>query len=196
MPAGAPPVPEGLWDFYPFRWRDELLAGHYRDRALVCFYPVMRAVSLRAAGRLDSALLELQRAWTMAPDALWLPSQLSFAARWLGFAASQKGDWGLAERAFRLALAAEPSLAETYEDLGTVCERTGRWEDAESSYMKAVGLDPRSGKAYYNLGALYWGRARWPEAAAAFSQAAKLDPGNAAAAAFAAQAGRRARTSR
>jgi hypothetical protein len=181
-----------FWEAYPFRWREELLAGHYRDRALVCFYPVMRAAALQAEGRLAPALRELQRAWSMAPDALWLAGPLSFAARWIGFTAAQEQSWELAQRAYLLALAAEPGRAESWDALGTVHERTGRWHEAERSYREAARLEPLSSKAYYNLGALYWGRSRWSEAAEAFAEAARLEPGNAAAAAYALQARLRA----
>ena len=188
--TGVPPSP--LWEIYPFRWSEAILTGHYRDRALVCFYPMMRAAALQAEGRLEPALLELQRAWLMAPDALWLPGPLSFAARWIGFSAAGKGAWALAERAYLLALAAEPGRAESRDALGTVYERTGRLEEAERSYREAARLEPASGKAYYNLGALCWGRSRWAEAAQAFAEAARLEPGNAAAAAYTLQARRRA----
>jgi Flp pilus assembly protein TadD len=137
-------------------------------------------------------LLQLREAWSLGRDVLWLGPQISLAARWLGFAASQNKDLALAERAFTFALAAEPNLAETYDDLGTVYERSGRGSDAERAYRQAIRLEPKSGKAYYNLGALYWGRSRWAESAEAFSEAARLDPGSAAAANYAAQARRRA----
>jgi hypothetical protein len=191
VPAGRSAMPISLWDLYPFRWSQALLASHYRDRALVCFYPYMKAVALRAESRPAQALQELREAWRLGPDVLWLGPQVSLAARWLGFAAAQSRDWGLAEQAFTLALSAEPGLAETYDDLGTVCERAGRWSEAERAYRQAVRLDPRSGKAYYNLGALYWGRSRWAESAEAFAEAARRDPSSAAAN-YAAQARRRA----
>ncbi|MBI5239509.1 MAG: DUF2723 domain-containing protein [Elusimicrobia bacterium] len=192
LPAGALREPAGLWETYPFRWQEEILSGHYRDRALVCFYPVMRAAALQEQGLLEPALLELRRAWGMAPDALWLAGTLSFAARWIGFSAAQKGAWDLAGRAYLLALAAEPGRAESWDGLGTAHERAGRPQEAERAYREAARLEPGSGKAYYNLGALYWGRSRWAEAAQAFSEAARLEPGNAAAAAYALQARRRA----
>ena len=194
--SARPARPSGLWELYPFRWRDELLASHYRDRALVCFYPVMKAAALRAAGRLPAALRELQLAWTMGPDVLWLAPQVGLAAQWLGYEAAQRGDWALAEPAFDLAHAAQPLSAQTYANLGTVYERTGRWTQALDAYQEAARLDPGSQKAYYNLGAFYWGRSRWAEAAAAFEAAARIDPGHAAAAGYAAQARRRAGTIR
>lgn len=152
----------------------------------------MQAVALRSEGRPAQALQELRLAWSLGRDVLWLAQQISFSARVLGFAASQSGDWTLAEQAFQLALAADPKLAETYDDLGTVYQRAGRWSDAESAYRRAASLDTKSGKAYYNLGALYWGRSRWAESAEAFAESARREPGNAAAANYAAQARRRA----
>jgi tetratricopeptide (TPR) repeat protein len=196
VPAGRPALPMGLWDIYPFRWSETLLAEHYRDRALVCFYPFMKAVALRSGGRPAQALQELREALSLGPDVQWLGPQISLAGRWLGFAATQSKDLGLAEQAFKLALAAEPDLAETYDDLGTVYERSGRGEEAERAYQKAARLDPKSGKAYYNLGAFYWARSRWAESAAAFAQAARLEPADAAALRYAAQARSRTAVSR
>jgi hypothetical protein len=48
VPAGRRDEPADLWELYPVRWQEPLLAAHYRDRALVGFYPVMKAVALRA----------------------------------------------------------------------------------------------------------------------------------------------------
>lgn len=95
------------WPFYARRWRPELLAAHYRDRALVAVYPYMGAQADAAAGRLAEADARLRQARAMAGDALWLPGAVGFSEGVVGYEAAQAGDWSLAERA----ISAEVDLA-------------------------------------------------------------------------------------
>jgi Flp pilus assembly protein TadD len=146
---------------------------------------------LRTAGRLAEALEQLQAAWAMGSDVIWLGPTLAHDAHWIGHEAALRGDWALAEKAMLLAASAAPGNADIHSSLGAVYERAGRWDEAERAFQKAVSLDPKAEKAYYNLGAFYWGRARWNDAAAAFATAARLDPSDAAAARYAVLAGQK-----
>lgn len=180
------------WDFYPFRWQESLLESQYRDRALVCFYPVMRSAARVAQHRLQDALRELETAWAMGRDVLWLRPHVAHDAQWLGYEASLRQDWLLAREALLLSLQADPRSSEARSSLGVAYERAGRAPEARQCYEEAIRLDPGSDKAYYNLGVLHWSGSRWAEAAEAFTAAARIDPRNAAAARYAVQARRRA----
>jgi tetratricopeptide (TPR) repeat protein len=180
-----------LWPFYAFRWDERLRQAHYRDRALLCVYPVMRAASVSGNASAE-ALRWLRSAWDAGPDVTWLGPQVSLASEWLGFAAANRGDLNLAREAFVFAGQTWGGRASPFISLGAIYERLDDWPRAEAAYRQAIGNDAAAGKAYYNLGALYWRQARWSDAAGAFSTSARLDPADASAALYADRALRRA----
>ncbi|MHB2025781.1 MAG: protein O-mannosyl-transferase family [Elusimicrobiota bacterium] len=183
-----------LWAAYPERWNQYLLAAHYRDRALIAFYPVMRAAMLSNQGRFLNALYNLREAWLLAPDALWIPSQLAYQSGMIAYLASQASNWTTAEQALIFAHDAAPQDSQVLSNLGVVYERMNFPEKAKAAEKEAVKKNPEDAAAYYNLGELNWKLGRWKNAAQDLSQAARLNPANAAWAVFALEARKRAQS--
>ncbi len=182
------PGEQALWNLYPYRWNDETLAWHYRDRALVALYPILRGAESAARGRGEEGLSWIHEARLMAPDALWLAPNASFILGILGYKSSQAGRWDLAERALILAQKLRPEDLDSAVNLGVVYEKTGRAADAETIYRHAATVAPDASRPYFNLGALYWSQKRWADAAAAFDAALARSPGDRALANWASRA--------
>ncbi|MBI3554583.1 MAG: DUF2723 domain-containing protein [Elusimicrobia bacterium] len=186
--TGSQPMGVDLWKLYAYRWDDARLAAHYRDRALIALYP-----TLRGAQRGAEAIFSLTQAWLMASDVLWFKPNAGYILGVLGYDASQRGDWSLAEKALRLARRVAPENGEALLNLGVVYEKTGRLAQAEQTYRKAADSPAQAAAAYYDLGSLYWGQKRWNDAAVAFEQALARKPGDPALESWARQARSKAR---
>ena len=93
----------------------------------------------------------------------------------------QAGDLPRAEAAFRELLSFEPTNAEVWQALGSVCREQGKPDDALNAFQRAVTLDPEFAQAHNSLGIAFLERAKFPEAAACLERAIALDAGGAAA---------------
>ncbi|MBI5210821.1 MAG: DUF2723 domain-containing protein [Elusimicrobia bacterium] len=184
------------WEFYCVRYAAPLLARHYRHRALVAFYPVMRAAFLGKAGRTREALLELRRALDLGPDVLWLKPAVTRALEWQGFSAFGSRDWDLAEEVYALAARLDPGQPDLLLNLGAVYEKQGKSREAEDALLRCVDKAPRSVQAWRNLGTVYWTASRWKESAEAFGKALELKPGDPELMGFEARSRARASSSR
>jgi len=194
------PAGRALWDLYPLRVLPALGRAHYRYRALVPVYAVMRAASDRLQGRLLESLSRLEGALSSGEGVLWVPGAVSRESQWVGFEASGAGDWRTAERAY--ALAAKTSAREpgVWLNLGVSLEKLGRSAEAEAAHRRGLAVARESGpdaardaaQAFYNLGSLYWAAKDWRRASEMFSEAARLSPGDAKTASLAREAARRA----
>ncbi|MBI5243685.1 MAG: DUF2723 domain-containing protein [Elusimicrobia bacterium] len=171
------PLGPALWEAYPLRFLQDEARWYYRYRALVPFYPLMRALADADRGQSAAALLRLEEAMSMGPDVLWLPSAASQAAQWTGYLAAKGGDWRTAEAAYRSAERFEPGKPDVAMNIAVSVEKLGRREEAERLYSELLRVAP-SAAAWHNLGAMYWAQGRWAEAAKAFNEAVILDPGN------------------
>jgi len=88
----------------------------------------------------------------------------------------QAGRFALAEEIYRRILAAEPELAEVYDDLGTALKDQGRVEEAIEAYRQAVACKPDFAAAHYNLGNALRERLRFDEAITGYRRALEFDP--------------------
>lgn len=99
------------------------------------------------------------------------------AAEWLERAlALESADARAAIKAYRRALAAEPSLLDARVNLGRLLHDTGHLADAERVYRAAQGDDARDARLLYNLGVLLEDMKRKDEALAAYRSALDADP--------------------
>jgi hypothetical protein len=172
------PRGRALWETLPVRISRPAARAFYRYRALVAFYPLMRALAWSERGRGAAALRALEEAADLGPDVVWLPEAASQAAQWTAYQAGRTGDWRTAEAAYRSALDFTPRSAEVRLNIAVSMEKQGRLEEAEGLYLAIVREAPGP-DAWYNLGSMYWSSKRWKEAAAAFTEASALKPGDA-----------------
>lgn len=99
------------------------------------------------------------------------------AAEWFERAlALENADARAAIKAYRRALAAEPSLLDARINLGRLLHDTGHLADAERVYLAAHGNDTRDARLLYNLGVLLEDMKRQEEALAAYRSALDADP--------------------
>lgn len=196
--SGMDPPAAAMWEIYPRRWNFSLAGAHYRYRALISFYPFMRAanfISELRSGRPEAAaraLRELEIAYLTAPDALWIKPSLAHSAQLVGFEAARASDWPGAERAYRFGLRISPGDPELNLNLGVALDHRGENSEAEDSYRRAAALSPSSAGPWRNLGSLYWKQKRWADAREAFQRARSLAPEDRSLAGFAQEASRRA----
>lgn len=81
-----------------------------------------------------------------------------------------------AEAAFRRAIAADPKIAASYNNLAIVLKRLGRLDDAEEAYRKVAADNPGYADARYNLANLLEQSGRVDEAADYYTQTLRIDP--------------------
>jgi len=180
--------PPFSWELYPLRWEEGFLRRHYRARALIPVYPVMRAEAFNAEGNFAAGLQQLRWAWSLGADSSWIRSVLAHVLEKMGYEASTKNQWSMAEPIYEFAVVVASDPTNFLLSLGVVYEKTRRFAEAENVYRKILEKNSRSGQAYYNLGVLYWAEARWEAAAEAFARAFALKPENSAWGRFAEQA--------
>lgn len=103
------------------------------------------------------------------------------AAAWFAdaVAAHRAGDRTRAKTLYRRVIAADPTNAEAYNNLGTVHRIDQEFAEAEDAYRRALAIDPGFAAAWSNLGVVLEARGRSTDAAAAYQRALELDPTNA-----------------
>jgi tetratricopeptide (TPR) repeat protein len=99
------------------------------------------------------------------------------AAEWFERAvALENADAGAALRAYRRALAADPSLLAARINLGRLLHDAGRLADAERVYREASEAGVEDAQLLYNLGVLLEDMERKEEAFMAYQSALRIDP--------------------
>ena len=89
---------------------------------------------------------------------------------------ARAGESTAAEKHFRNAIAAAPSLAEAANNLGTLLGQQGRDHEAEAFLRSAVSANPRFGQAWVNLAATLASESHFSEARNAIESALRIDP--------------------
>ncbi len=82
----------------------------------------------------------------------------------------------LAEELYRKAIAADPTLAIAYTNLGNIRFRRGDEAGAEELYSRALAVDTAQPEAHYNLGYVYLERGEPGRAVPFFKRAVASDP--------------------
>ena len=86
----------------------------------------------------------------------------------------QRGEDALAQ--FKLAIAADPSLAVPHMNAGIVLLVLQRLPEAKAELDRAAKIDPSNPRVWYNLGLLERAQSNCEASIAAFQQVIKLDP--------------------
>lgn len=87
-----------------------------------------------------------------------------------------RGEYDLAERAFRDVVRDEASDANAWAYFGICLTHLGRAREAEGALSRAVGLAPAHAEAWFHLGVARGMREEWASAALAYRRAAALAP--------------------
>ena len=94
-------------------------------------------------------------------------------------AAHRAGDRARAKSLYRQVIAADPTNADAYNNLGTAHRIDQEFNEAEAAYRRALAINPAFAAAWSNLGLVLEARGRSTDAAAAYQRALDLDPANA-----------------
>jgi tetratricopeptide (TPR) repeat protein len=94
----------------------------------------------------------------------------------------------LAERAFRAAVASDPSSAEAVANLGISLANLGRSDEAQKYLLESLQLDDTSAVAHFSLGVIYDRQGEDKSAIAQYRSAVEHDPNNVQAAVYLADA--------
>lgn len=86
--------------------------------------------------------------------------------------------WAEAEKYYLTAIAADPTYALAYYNLGNLYEEHGveRYQEAFLCYKKAIESDSSYKDAYYNLALMYYVRGQWKDATCCWRKYLELDP--------------------
>lgn len=86
-----------------------------------------------------------------------------------------KNDYKNAEIYYRKAIATDPLIANSYNNLGIVLELTNRPDEALVNFKKAIEIDPKYANAYNNLGTHYENVKDYKKAIEYFKKAIQVD---------------------
>lgn len=176
--------------------RAPAFASRYRDRNVAGFLLFQRGADAAARGDAAAASAWLSLSAAAAGDSLWAAPAISYALAMTGYAASARGDWAAAARAYRTEADLGLGGADPWSNLGVALQRQGALADAEAALRQAVRLEPRAPRVWQTLGGILWAESRWADCASAYDSAAALAPGDPSSAAWAAKARAKAGSAR
>jgi tetratricopeptide (TPR) repeat protein len=132
-------------------------ANHFLGRAL-----------LMKGTNLAEALRNLRRAADLDPNRAeyWL---------YVGWAANEADDQGLAADSLKHALDLDRSLADAYWQRGVLRRRQRNVGESEQDLLKALELRPSRFEAYATLAEVYEDQQKWPQALASWQKAIAAD---------------------
>jgi predicted O-linked N-acetylglucosamine transferase (SPINDLY family) len=110
------------------------------------------------------------------PRSSLLPASCAADENNLGAQLLAQGRFGVAEAAFRRALALEPDLVEPTFNLGKVLLLRQKFDEAEPLFHKVLQKRPNWAEAHYHLGLLYGGKKRLTDAEVSYRRALELEP--------------------
>ncbi len=95
----------------------------------------------------------------------------------LGNAAFAQRNYPQALEYYSQAIAAQPELAEAYNNRGNVHYALGQWQEALGDYSQAIALRPSYATAHFNGGMVHYGLGNVETAIASFTKALEHHPG-------------------
>ena len=112
---------------------------------------------LLEAGKVDEAMIHIQKAMEIQPD---YPEAYYI----LGNALVKKGRMDEAITQYQKAVEIRPYYTDAYINLGNVLFKKGRVDEAIARFQKALEISPGDPKAFFNLAHMAWVLATSPEA--------------------------------
>jgi Flp pilus assembly protein TadD len=112
------------------------------------------------------------------PDPIDFSTLLPTETFRLGLQHFQRGEYGLAERAFRNTVEKAPANVEAWIGLAASYDRIKRFDLADRAYASAIRLVGETTQVLNNQGYSYMLRADFRTARAKFNKAYRRDPGN------------------
>jgi len=126
------------------------------------------AMAMLRLGKFDDAIDECQKILARRDN---LRARVN-----LGSALAAQGKTDEAIEQYRLAIQAQPDLAEAHFNLGNALYRTGKLDDAISEFQLAIQFKPAMAAAHFNLGAIYLAEGKRDLAITEFNEALRLQP--------------------
>ena len=124
---------------------------------------------LLASGRVQQAVDRLQKAVEMEPQRADLVSTYALALQ-------HRGDFDLAEQAYRRALYLSPEFAEVRNNLGYLLVLRRQLPAAVDELQQAVRIRPKYPHAHYHLALAFTGLGKTDEALASYKTALEQEP--------------------
>ncbi len=128
------------------------------------------------AGRMAFLLKEYDAAVPYLEKCLSARTELAGTRDILAAIDIARNDFVRAEENLRLALEANPRLANAHYKLGWIAEKQGRPEDAEAEYLKEIDITPKHFKALYNLARIYQATGRLDRERETLEKCLEADP--------------------
>ncbi len=151
------------------------------SRSLQSFGGIFSASSLKITSRFVAGATLLCLLTALPGRAADTPASLGAAVRpnnlGVAYMNQQKGEDALAQ--FKLAIAADPSLAVPHMNAGIVDLVLQHLPESKAELDRAAKIDPTNPRVWYNLGLLERAQSNCEASIAAFEQVIKLDPNSA-----------------
>ncbi|MEH2285550.1 MAG: tetratricopeptide repeat protein [Nostoc sp.] len=150
--------------------------------------------TLQQQGKLEEAIACYEKALEIVPDSieaqinisntlhiqgkLSAEEQVRYADLTHEFALGrhQAGDFKFAELYYRQAIALQPDLVKSHNNLGEVLQKQGRLNDALKSYEQAIKIKPDNAYTYHNLGYFFQEQGNFEQATEAYEKALSIQP--------------------
>ncbi len=120
-------------------------------------------------GSYDKAIVELRLATTIDPD-------YSAAYNLLGYAHTQKREFGMAEQAFKNYIRVLPDEANPHDSIADLYTRMGRHNDAIRHYQKAAEMNPNFAFSVRKVGTSLIYQGKFDQARNAFRKSMQQEP--------------------
>lgn len=127
-------------------------------------------------GAIEKAVREYQEALRLKPDYVEARVALEgyYVNQGVGFRRAKQSEAAL--KAFRQALALNPSSLTAHVELGQELENRGQADEATAEYKKAIELEPNNSTAHSHLAAVYASKDQHQEALQEFQEVIRLNP--------------------
>ncbi len=146
-------------------------AGGFQARAVTSIDPLQR---INLLDRLQKSRYE--KRWVQKCDSLIERSNMDFSAYYCrGLQLKRGGFFNDAEMSYRNAIAIEPRVHQTYNNLANVLFWEGQVDSAIKYYERSLAFEPQSAAAHYNLAQAYVRKLQFEKSSQHMKHSSDLD---------------------
>ena len=166
---GSDPERALVVDFLPDARADKRYTRQLDEEDIIMMFQNNRAAEALVQGKLDDAYWWARAATSGNP-------RTALAYNTLGVIYDRRGDFAMAERAFRAALAREPESVITLRNLEPVLAAQGKTEEARAVAQRAAKIEPVPPFLYFNKGVTAYQHGEYSEARDLFAREVRRAP--------------------